>query len=155
MYLQSPSKNRVTIMLAGGAVYDSFAIRILKSYSSNDCSFKAVDTEKLWTEWESVNSLYFASKDRPKFMVLWSGLSMLHWGLGPGWEMLGLLATTLKSEGKLSIHSLTEMVSLGALMPIAPIYRCYVIRRCEFKILANIPPPHTVLALFDVSMSCP
>ena len=47
MYLQSPSKNRVTIMLAGGAVYDSFAIRILKSYSSDDCSFKAVDTEKL------------------------------------------------------------------------------------------------------------
>ena len=43
-------------------------IRILESYSWNVCSCKAVDTGKLWTEWESVDSLYFAfkKKDQPR-----------------------------------------------------------------------------------------
>ena len=78
-------------MLAGGAVYDSFAIRILKSYSSNDCSFKVVDTEKLWTEWEIADSRYFAfeSKEQPRKIdrSLWCcGLALVRytesWALG-------------------------------------------------------------------------
>ena len=51
-------------MLAGGAVYDSFAIGLLESYLSNVYSCKAVDTEKLGTEWHGVDSFYFAFKKK-------------------------------------------------------------------------------------------
>ena len=49
-------------------------IRILESYSWNVCSCKAVDTGKLWTEWKSVDSLYFAfeKKDQPRKWNHWA-----------------------------------------------------------------------------------